>query len=337
MISFNKTLADINMYDNLSFMFNDGRTSSTANANTKIGRFSSASYTEPAAGGGDYGVDIASRYFICYGVKNGAVTELIKVLYYRQATYYWAPKIYVNGIAGPTGSFKSWYEPHTYTVNFFNNKITINLSNGSSTVSSLGYDYVYFTGTLTSCTDLIIFDEDQNYFITNQDGISLLGKMNKELYNSNTNVSNLLTSYSGFLTSLTSVKSYMLTNDKITDAENNAPFYKLVKPAIKYLFDKTNRRVKMYSNRPITITPTLVHNGTDTLYMIHIPKNLNDDGILTSFYNPTTQTNIKQFIINQFKIGTIGDETADINIDYINRVDTIDELNYYIKLPNTIN
>ena len=332
MISFNKTLSDINMYDNLSFMFNDGRTSSTANVNTKIGRFSSGSYTtEKMWTNADEGYP--ARNMSIYGVSNDTTTLIAQLSFFRYSTYYFRFNLIVGGSIKYTASSTYWYDIAYYNLAYNNNILTVD--GYSFNISD--YDYIYFTKPLTSCTDLIIFDEDQNYFITNQDGISLLGKMNKELYNNNTNVSNLLTSYSGFLTSLTSVKSYMMTNNKITDAENNAPFYKLVKPAIKYLFDKTNRRVKMYSNRPITITPTLVHNGTDTLYMIHIPKNLNDDGILTSFYNPTTQTNIKQFIINQFKIGTIGDETADINIDYINRVDTIDELNYYIKLPNTIN
>lgn len=335
MISFNKTLADINMYDNLSFMFNDGRTSSTVNANTKIGRFSSANANENYVQSSN---DYPSLTWYCYGVNNGVTTEIFRMVYTSYATYYWHANLVVNGSTLITFGGTNWYYNLSFTLKFMNGLLIVTSPQGGTyTLSNLNYDYIYFSKQLTNCTDLIIFDEDQNYFITNQDGISLLGKMNKELYNNNTNVANLLTSYSGFLTSLTSVKSYMMTNNKITDAENNAPFYKLVKPAIKYLFDKTNRRVKMYSNRPITITPTLVHNGTDTLYMIHIPKNLNDDGILTSFYNPTTQTNIKQFIINQFKIGTIGDETADINIDYINRVDTIDELNYYIKLPNTIN
>lgn len=337
MISFNKTLADINMYDNLSFMFNDGRSSSTANANTKVTRFSSAVYTE--VWGYDHPKYTSSRWRYCYGVKDGVAKELFCIKYEMFSSNDWRGVLYVNGSVVYTFGHRTWYYDLTYTLKFIYGSLIITSAEGGSyTFSATGYDYIYFSNiTLTNCKDLIIFDEDQNYFITNQDGISLLGKMNKELYNNNTNVSNLLTSYSSFLTSLTSVKSYMMTNNKITDVENNAPFYKLDKPAIKYIFDKTNRRVKMYSNRPITITPGLVHNGTDTLYMIHIPKNLNDDGILTSFYNPNTQTNIKQFIINQFKIGPTGDETADIKLDYINRVDTIDELNYYIKLPNTIN
>lgn len=339
MIAVNKNLSNLNMYDTLAIMFNDGRNLYSVGANTKIGRFSTAYFTEFHSSNNNIsGYTSLRRY--CYGVKNDVTTLIFTQRYYNENTYYWSGIVDVNGGASHTfsGSLTSWYNDLGFSYRYTRDIMSVTMGSDTFTFNVNDYDYIYFTFSLNNCTDLIIFDESQNYFITNQFGVSLLNKINKELYNSNSSVSSLLTNYISFTTNLTNIKSYMLTNNMITVDENNAPFHSLVKPAIKYKFDKTNRMVKFYSRRPITVSPSFTHNGTDELYIVHIPKSLNSDSILTQFLNTTTNLPVNQFIVSKFKIGTPSNsDGCDIIIDYINRIDTIDEININVKLSNIIN
>lgn len=336
MIAVNKNLSNLNMYDITAFMFNDGKTLSTATANAKIGRFSSATFTE--AGLGTYEA-VSSRTWYCYGVTNGVQTEICKITYYIYATYYWNAQLNVNNVVvstSSTGSRRS-YDPLNMSFSFVNGILNVTLEGVSAySITANTYDYIYFTKTINNCADLIIFDDQQNYFITNQDGLSLLKKINTEIYNGNTTLSAMFTSYSTFSTNLNSAKTYMQTNNKATIAETSATFYSVDRPAMKYKYDKTNRNVILYTKRPMKITPSIVHNGTDTFYLVHIPKNLNSDSIFTGFLNSSTNLSVNQFIVAAFKIGVPSDNTADIKIDYINRIDTIDELNIKLKLSNII-
>ena len=94
--------------------------------------------------------------------------------------------------------------------------------------------------------------------------------------------------------------------------------------------------MNIYSKKPITITPTLIPELNEQFYLISVSKNMLDDNILTDFYNPTLNQTVKQFVFSVFKIGDRNDDTADIKLDYINRIDTIDELNIKLKLSNII-
>lgn len=331
MIAVNKNLSNLNMYDITAFMFNDGKTLSTATANAKIGRFSSATF-----------IDYAISYNLyCYGVINGVQSELFRITYSTYNTYYYGSTLTINGVAvagagttTKTTSSKYW----TNSLSYVNGVIGIysEIFGGYTLPIGDHYDYIFFNRTLDNCADLIIFDDQQNYFITNQDGLSLLKKINTEIYNGNTTLSAMFTSYSTFSTNLNSAKTYMQTNNKATTAETSATFYSVDRPAMKYKYDKTNRNVILYTKRPMTITPSIVHNGTDTLYLVHIPKNLNSDSIFTGFLNSSTNLSVNQFLVASFKIGVPSDNTADIKIDYINRIDTIDELNIKLKLSNII-
>lgn len=331
MIAVNKNLANLNMYDITAFMFNDGKTLSTATSGAKIGRFSSATF-----------IDYSVGYILnCYGVINGVQSELFRITYSTYATYYYSSSLTINGIvvAGAntntkTSSSKYW----TNSLSYINGVIGIysEIFGGYTLPVGDQYDYIYFNRTLDNCADLIIFDDQQNYFITNQDGLSLLKKINTEIYNGNTTLSAMFTSYSTFSTNLNSAKTYMQTNNKATTAETSATFYSVDRPAMKYKYDKTNRNVILYTKRPMSITPSITHNGTDTFYLVHIPKNLNSDSIFTGFLNSSTNLSVNQFLVASFKIGLPTDDTADIKIDYINRIDTIDELNIKLKLSNII-
>lgn len=331
MIAVNKNLANLNMYDITAFMFNDGKTlSSVLPKNTNTIRFSSAVYTMPST----------PITFQCFGVISGTSYEIFNlsyVTYPYSDTYGHRATFYINGIV--TGSLPGayWGSSQNISILYKENKMYFSFGGGSYSLDiSIDYDCVYFTQDLTSCTDLIIFDDQQNYFITNQDGLSLLKKINTEIYNGNTTLSAMFTSYSTFSTNLNSAKTYMQTNNKATIAETSATFYSVDRPAMKYKYDKTNRNVILYTKRPMTITPSITHNGTDTFYLVHIPKNLNSDSIFTSFLNSSTNLSVNQFLVASFKIGLPTDDTADIKIDYINRIDTIDELNIKLKLSNII-
>lgn len=332
MIAVNKNLANLNMYDITAFMFNDGKTLSSITTTSKVTRFSSGTYTTEKQWTNDDSGYTAKNMYI-YGVKNNVSTLIASLLFYRHSTYYFAFNLVVSGVTIYTSSTTNWYDVASYSFSYINNILKVN---GASVAVSSDYDYIYFTKTLNNCADLIIFDDQQNYFITNQDGLSLLKKINTEIYNGDTTLSAMFTSYSTFSTNLNSAKTYMQTNNKATTDETSATFYSVDRPAMKYKYDKTNRNVILYTKRPMTITPSITHNGTDTFYLVHIPKNLNSDIIFTSFLNSSTNLSVNQFLVASFKIGLPTDDTADIKIDYINRIDTIDELNIKLKLSNII-
>ena len=138
-----------------------------------------------------------------------------------------------------------------------------------------------------------------------------------------------------FVNDLSVIKTKMYNFNLIDDDENNSIIYDL-DIDVRYKADYNNRVLNIYSKKPITITPTLIPELNEQFYLISVSKNMLDDNILTDFYNPTLNQTVKQFVFSVFKIGDRNDDTADIKLDYINRIDTIDELNIKLKLSNII-
>lgn len=330
MISFNKTLADINMYDNLSFMFNDG---------VDTGPFMTSKVIQYS----NMTVQPNDDSYI-YGVKNNVNTVLGVFNNSNSYSSVW----YNTGSlritkTGETISYKVQSDGHgiaTYTSSLINGILKFSIGGKSLSLDVSEYDCVYFNSLnwMSNVKDVVLYNGVyQSYYIINQHSKSLLDKINKELYNDNANFKALFNSFKQLDTVLSNVKNYMYSNSLITDDEMESIFYKLNSPNIRVIKDKNTGIIKLISTTPFTLTPQLVHNGTDSLYLIHITKNFDVDSPLTNFYNHNINKSIGQISYSVFSVGLPNDETADIKLDYINRVDTIDGLNITVKLPNTIN
>ena len=331
MISFNKTLADINMYDNLSFMFNDGVDTGPFN-NSKVIQYSNMS-VKPDDGSCIYGVK--NNVNTVLGVFNNSNS-------YSSSVWYNTGRLSITK-TGETISHTAvtaGINTATYTSSLINGILKFSIGGKSLSLDVSEYDCVYFNSLtwMSNVKDVVLYNGVyQSYYIINQHGKSLLDKINKELYNDNANFKALFNSFKQLDSVLSSVKNYMYSNSLITDDEMESIFYKLNSPNIRVIKDKNTRSIKLISTTPFTLTPQLVHNGTDSLYLIHITKNFDADSPLTNFYNYNINKNIGQIVYSVFSVGLPNDETADIKLDYINRVDTIDGLNIVVKLPNTIN
>ena len=136
-----------------------------------------------------------------------------------------------------------------------------------------------------------------------------------------------ITFFTNFKTNLLNLVPLLNNVNQVTK------FIRLDKPSISYKYN--NGIISFFNKKPIKLEESLITNSNDDYYLIHIQRNLDNDTYLNTFLKGTDIIN--QITYTKFKIGLPTDETADIKIDYINRIDMIDALNINIKVSNIIN
>lgn len=331
MIAVNKNLANLNMYDTTAMMFNDGVEMTTPFMTSKVIQYGNMSVQPNDTG-------------CIFGVKNNMNTVLgvFSNSNWYNSVWYNTGSLTISK-TGETISKTTFSNGHgvaTYTSSLINGILKFSIGGKTLSLDVSEYDCVFFNDLnyMSDVKDCVLYNGIyQSYYIINQHGKNFLEKINKELYSDNTNIKGMLNSFKQLDLSLSNVKTYMYSNNLITYDESESIFYKLNSPNIRVIKDINARVINLISATPFTLTPPLLHNGTDTLYLVHITKNFDLDSPLIEFYNYNSNKKISQMVYGIFNVGLPTDDTADIKLDYINRIDTIDALKISIKHSNIIN
>lgn len=197
------------------------------------------------------------------------------------------------------------YSDYTDFYLFVTNNIGNNYNYGVTTIN--------VSSTYTEKSFSVIVDEYTS---------GILEYCSQYTYDNNKSITNNITSVSDYLSKC--VTAGIITSQQFTDCKIYSTDFDYMNTVIN-----ENTGVMTY-NSPIAITPTLVNPNLNPYYMIIMKKKLTP---YTTSNN--TVVNLPQYL--KLKIGGKNDSTADIKLDYINRIDTIDALKISIKHSNIIN
>jgi len=132
-------------------------------------------------------------------------------------------------------------------------------------------------------------------------------------------------------------KKYLYIKGIISETlYNNAKIYHINAEKSK-IISQNEDIINFNFSEPMKITPTLIgDDNSNELYFIQDNQFiLSDyDSVITTVYNEDLNKKVDQIIIDVFKINS--DDTADIKLDYINKIDMIDKINFNIKQLNII-
>lgn len=331
MISVNNNLLNVNLLDTMGFMVNSSHTALTPTIESKI----VSMFDCPVNIWTDSSFSSTEAYL--NGVNSDGTTERVVRLRHRfdrnnggtsMRSYLELYDKDDNFVYGHANS-GSWAGVSEFNVSIYGGDIIIQ---GVNLPFEKDYEYYSFetsTPQLFSIgegKDVSLYEDSQNWFITDSHGLSLLNKVNQELYNENNDLLDTFTTYSEFKNNLESVKSIITT----TTDEDSSKFIRLLNPSIRY--SKYNNIVTVYNKLPITLEESLITDVSKDYYLVNIARNFNEDSCINVFGDKS------QITYTWYSLGDESDtSTADIKLDYINRVDMIDSIKLNIKVSNIIN
>lgn len=185
--------------------------------------------------------------------------------------------------------------------------------------NNLGNSYNYG---ITTANISSTYKESSHTFMVDEYTGDLINYCSQYIYDNNITAITKFNDINDFLSKC--VTNGVITSQQLTDCKIYNTNIDLMSSTIN-----ENTGIMTYNN-PITITPSLINPDLQPHYMIMMKK------ILTPFTTSNgTIVYLPSYI--RLKVGDKNDITADIKLDYINRIDTIDGLNIVVKLPNTIN
>ncbi len=182
-----------------------------------------------------------------------------------------------------------------------------------------------------------MLNTDTNYHnIINESTKIIFDKINAYLFN---NVDPALNEILSFNTSSTfePLKDYCIDNNIISQENfDSSKFYNITTTEQLSSSDFINNTMYNSLTNPITLNPSyLITDDDEQIYFVIIPRNIDSVTTTNKFYNPEQERIIEQISYLALTVGNTDD--SDIKLDYIDKIDIIDELRFGLKQSNIIN